>query len=105
MELAVPGDHRPQVKEMEKIDKFLDLIRGLKKKLWSIKVAVIAIAVDALTMVSENLKKKTQEEWKIRGRIESIALLRSTRILRRVLRLAVTHTLVKNAIKNSQGLE
>ena len=51
------------------------------------KVTVIPIAADTLETVTKNLEKRL-EELEIRGRIETIqttALLRSARILRRVL--------------------
>ena len=48
MDFAVPADHRAKLKESEKRDKYQDLTRELKK-LWNMKVTVIAIATGALT--------------------------------------------------------
>ena len=66
------------------------------------KVAVILIVVGAHGTVPKGLEKRL-EKLEIRRRIKSIqtiALLRSARILRRVLkRLAVTQTGVKNSHK------
>ena len=60
--------------------------RSLKKQR-KMKVNVILIVVDALKMVSKGLEKRMEERG-IRGRIKTIqttALLKSARILRRVL--------------------
>ena len=81
-----PANHRVKMKENEKMDKYLDLARELKK-LWNMKVNVIPIVVGALEIVPNSLEKRL-ENLEIRGRIETIqttALLQSTRILRRVL--------------------
>ena len=75
-----------RVKECEKKDKYLDLARGLKK-LWNMKVTVIPIIIGALDTVTKGLVQGL-EDLEIRGRVETIqttALLRSVRILRRVL--------------------
>ena len=58
-----------------------------KKKLWKLKVTVIPIVVGAFGMFCEGFEKGL-EELKIGERIEIIPtteLLRSTRILRRIL--------------------
>ena len=57
------------------------------KKLWNMKVTIIPIVIGALGTVIEGLSKRL-EDWEIRGRMETIqttTLLRSARILRRVL--------------------
>ena len=80
------NDHRVKLEESEKKNKSRDLARELNK-LWNMKVAVIPIVIGALDRVTKGLVKGL-EELKIRGRVEIIlttALLRSTRILRRVL--------------------
>ena len=86
MDFAVPGDHRVKLKENEKKDKYLDLARELKK-LWNKKVTIIPIIISALGTVIKGLVKGL-ENLEITGRMETIqtiALLRSARILRRVL--------------------
>ena len=86
VDFAVPADHRVKLKENEKIDKYLDLARELKK-LWNMKVKVIPIVVGALGTVPKGLERGL-ENLEIRGRIDTIqntALLQSARILRRVL--------------------
>ena len=85
MDFAVPADHRVKLKESDK-DKCLELDWELKK-LWNMKVTVIPIVIGALGTVTKGLVRGL-EEFKITGRVETIqttALLRSTRILRRVL--------------------
>ena len=86
VDFAVPADHRVKLKENEKIDKYLDLARELKK-LWNMRMKGIPIVVGALGTVPINLEKRL-EDLEIRGRIETIqttALQQSARILRRVL--------------------
>ena len=86
MDFAVPADHRIKLKECEKKDKYLDLARELKK-LWNMKVTIILILISAFGTVTRGLIKG-MEDLEIRGRVETIqttTLLRTTRILRRVL--------------------
>ena len=87
MDFVVPADHRVKLKESEKKDKYFDFARELKK-LWNMKVTFIPIVIDALGTVTEGLLKGL-EDLEIRGRVETIQttiLLRSARILRRVLK-------------------
>ena len=86
MEFAVPADHRIKLKENEKTDKYRDLARVLKK-MWSMKVTFISNVIGAFGTVTKGLIKRL-EDLEIRGREETIqttTLLRSSRILRRVL--------------------
>ena len=85
MYFTVEADHRVKSKESEKKDNHIDLAWELKK-LWNMKVTFISIVIRALGTVTEGLIKGL-EELEIRGRVETIqttALLRSARILRRV---------------------
>ena len=69
------------------IDKYWDLARELKIKLWNMKLMVVSVVVSALGTVTRSLKKRLGE-LEIKGKIETIqttALLRLARILRRVL--------------------
>ena len=78
--------HRGKLKESEKKDKYLDLSRELKK-LWNKKVTVIPIVIGYLGTVTKGLIKGL-EDLEMRERVETIQttmLLRSARILRRVL--------------------
>ena len=85
--------YRVKLKENEKKDKYQDLARKLKKKkttkLWNMKATFIPIVNGTLRTVTKRLVLGL-EDLEIRGRVETIettALLRSARILRRVLDL------------------
>ena len=68
------------------IGKYLDLGRELKR-LWNMRVKVIPIVVIYFRMVPKDSEKRL-DELEIRGKLEIIqttALLRSARIVRRVL--------------------
>ena len=88
MDFAVPVNHRIKLKESEKKDKYLDLARGLKK-LWNMKVTIIPIVIGAFCTITKGLSKGL-EDMKVGGRVETTqttALLRTARILRRVLEI------------------
>ena len=83
---AVPADHRIKLKEWEKRDKYLDLAREFKK-LWNMKVTIIPIVIGAFGTVTKGLLKGL-EDLEVGDRVETIqttALLKTARILRRVL--------------------
>ena len=77
------------LKEYEKKDKYIDLGRELKK-LWNMKVSIVPIVIgtiDTFGTVTKGLLKGL-EDLEVGGRVETIqmtALLRTARILRRVL--------------------
>ena len=86
VDFAVPADHRINLKESEKKDKYLDLAKELKK-LWNMKVTIVPIVIGALGTVTKGLLKGL-DDLEVSGRVETIqttALLRTARILRRVL--------------------
>ena len=79
-------DNRINLKEIENKDKYFDLARELKK-LWNMKVTIVRIVIGALGTVTKGLLKDL-EDLEVGGQVETIqttALLRTTRILRRVL--------------------
>ena len=81
-----PDDHRLNLKECEKKDKYLDLDRELKK-LWNMKVTIVPIVIGVLGTITKGFFKGLGD-LEVGGRIETIqmtALLRTARILRRVL--------------------
>ena len=83
---AVPADHRVKLKESEKRNKNLDLARELKK-LWKMKVTIIPIVIGAFGTVTKGTVQGLKD-LKITERVETVqttALLRLARILRRVL--------------------
>ncbi len=68
-------DHRINLKESEK-----------KDKLWNMKVTIVPIVIGALGTITKGLLKG-QEDLEVGRRVENIettALLRTARILRRV---------------------
>ena len=86
VDFALPAEHRIKMKECEKKDKYLDRPRELKK-LWNMQMTIILIVIGAFETVTKGLLKGL-ENLKVGGRVETIqttALLRTARILRRVL--------------------
>ena len=86
VDFAVPANHRIKLRECEKKNKYLDLAREMKK-LRIIKVTIILIVIGAFGTVTKGLLKRL-EDMEVGGRVETIqttALLRAARILRRVL--------------------
>ena len=86
IDFAVPADHRINLKECGKKDKYLDLARELKK-LWNMKVTIVQIVIGALGTITKGLSKGL-EDLEVGARVETIqmiAFLRTARILRRVL--------------------
>ena len=86
VDFAIPADHRIKLKECEKKDKYLDLASELKK-LWNMQVTIIPIVIGAFGTVTKGLLKGL-EDLEVGGRVETIqttALLRTARVLRRVL--------------------
>ena len=82
----MPADHRIKLKQCEKKHKYLDLARELKK-LWNMKVTIVLIVIGAFGTITKRLLKSL-EDLEVGGRVENIqmtALLRTARILRRVL--------------------
>ena len=86
VDVAVLADLRVKLKESEKRDKYLNLARE-RKNLWNMKMTVIPIVINALGTATRELLQGL-EDLEIRGRVETIqtiVLLRSARIPRRVL--------------------
>ena len=84
---TITVDYRVKIiKKSEKIDKYLDLARKLKRQ-WNMKVMVTSIVMAVHRMVPKALEERLKEA-EISRRIKSIQttrLLRSARIPRRVL--------------------
>ena len=86
VDFALPVDHRINLKECEKKDKYLNLAQVLKK-LWNMKVTTVPIVIGAFGTITKGLLKGL-EDLGVGIRVETIqmaALLRTARILRRVL--------------------
>ena len=85
-DFAVPTDHRTNQMEYEKKDKYLNLVRELKK-LRNMKVMIVPFVIGAFGTITKGLLKGL-EDLEVGERVETIqmtALLRTARILRRVL--------------------
>ena len=86
VDFDVAADHRIELKRCEKKDKYLDLARELKKKLWNMQVTIIQIVIGVFATVNKRLLKRL-DDLEVGGRVETIkttTLLRTARILRRV---------------------
>ena len=86
MDFAALANHRVKFKESENKDEYLNLARELKK-LWNMEVMFIPIVIGALGTVTKGLVQGL-EDLEISGREETIqttALFRSAKILKRVL--------------------
>ena len=107
MGFAIQGDHRVKMKGSEMNDKFLDLVRELKK-LRNMRVTVITIVDSGLGIVFKNLQK-VLEEQEISGRTVKISS-NSYKIPGDQRRLAVTQDISENkplkiGIKDFHGLK
>ena len=88
MNFTVPDEQNAKNKENQKRDKYSEDVRELKMLL-NMRVTVIPVVIDALGTFLKGLIRGI-EELEIGRRIETIqstALLRSDRILRRVLEI------------------
>ena len=97
MDFAVPADHKIKLKENEKKDKYLDLVRGLKK-LWNMKVMVLPIVIGVLGTVTKGLVKG-QEDLEIKERVETaiVEIVQNTeKSPGDLMKLAVTQTQVED---------
>ena len=86
VDFTVQADHGEKLKECEKRDKYLDFARKLKK-LRNMKVMIILIVICTLRTVTKGLVQGL-EDLEVTRRVETLqntALLRSARILRRIL--------------------
>ena len=86
IDIAVPGDGRVKEKEREKVEKYQELARELRK-LWRTSTTVVPIVVGALGAVAqleENVGMLDIEKKEV-DRVQFSALLGSARILRMVL--------------------
>ena len=83
IDFAIPYNSRVDSKEMEKIEKYQDLVRELNK-LWDMKVVVIPIVLGALGKTPKTLQKRMTDigiETKI-GELQKAVILHTARIER-----------------------
>ena len=85
IDFAIPFDTRVYDVKVEKIEKYLDLARELKK-VWNMKVIVVRLVVGALGTPAKELEKRLKTigiETKI-TELQKIVLIYTSRILRKV---------------------
>ena len=88
IDIAVPGDSRVALKEKEKVQKYQDLARELRK-LWKVKVKVVPVVVGALGTIPKALEKYLESigsTVKVEL-LQKAALLGTARILRKTLEI------------------
>ena len=61
VDFAIPPDLRIKLKECEKKDKYRELTRELKKKLWNMKVSIVPIEIGAFGMVTKGLLEALED--------------------------------------------
>ena len=86
VDFVVLAELKVKLKESVKRDKHLDFARERKKKLWNMLVTMKPFVIDMHRTISKELVKGL-EDLEIRGQVKTIqttALLRSVKILRRV---------------------
>ena len=81
VDFAVPPNHRLKLKESERKNKYLDLAKELKK-LWNRKMTSMSIVMVLFVQYQRIIKWIGQVKT-----IHTTSLLRTTRILRRVLEI------------------
>ena len=87
VDFAVPADHRIKPKEVKREICRSTLLENLKK-LWDMKVTILPIVIGAFGTVTKGILKGL-EDLEVGGRVETIqttAVLKTARILRRVLK-------------------
>ncbi len=72
VDFAVPADHRIKLKKCEKKEKYLDLIRKLKK-LRNMKATIVPILIDAFGTITKGLLKGLGD-MEVGGRVETIQM-------------------------------
>ena len=88
IDCAIPYDSRVNSKEVEKIEKYQDLAREIKK-LWGMRVTVIPIVTGTLGTTPKKLKKRLEDigiETRV-TELQKTVILHSARILRKVLEI------------------
>ena len=86
-DIAIPGDIRVSEKEKEKIERYQELKREIKR-MWNIRsIKVIPVVVGALGSTSKKLKKCIEELGVVKNTalLQKAALLGAACILRKVL--------------------
>ena len=88
IDFAVPGYSRIQEKEKDKIEKYQDLGRELQK-IWNVKVKIISLVVGSLGALPKEFDNRLKQIGITGGtaQVQKAVLLRTARILRKVLEI------------------
>ena len=88
IDFAVPGYSRIQEKEKDKIGKYQDLGRELQK-IWNVKVKIISLVVGSLGALPKEFGNRLKQIGITGGtaQVQKTVLLRTARILRKVLEI------------------
>ena len=88
MDFAILMDHHVKEKEVEKIDKYMDLAAEIRRQL-RVKAVIVPIVLGALGTVPAKLSKSLEklEIDDVIGSLQTAVLISTTAILRRVLNL------------------
>ena len=87
-DFAVPGDSRIKEKEKDKMQKYQDLGRELRK-MWNVKVKIIPLAVGSLGAIPKQFGNRLKETGITAGtaQVQKKVLLGKARILRKILEI------------------
>ena len=83
IDFAVPGDSRIEEKEKEKIEKYQDLKRKLRK-IWNVRVKIIRLVLGSWGAIPKQFGNRLNEAGitvKI-GQVQKTVLLETARVLR-----------------------
>ena len=88
IDFAVPGDSSIEEKEKDKIEKHQDLGRE-SQKIWNVKVKIIPSVVGSLSAITEQFSNRLKQIGITAGtaQVQKTVLLRTARILRKVLEI------------------
>ena len=99
VDFAIPADHIVEWKKCQKRNKYLDLVRELKK-LWNMKVAIISIVIGALGTVTKGLVQGPKDLGMTSGDSPNYSIVEigqnTVKSPGDLMRLAVTQTPVEN---------
>ena len=88
MDFAILMDHHVKEKEVEKIDKYMDLAAEIRRQL-RVKAVIVPIVLGALGTVPAKLSKSLEklEIEDVIGSLQTAVLISTTTVLRKVLNL------------------
>ena len=88
IDFAVPGDRRIEEKEKEKIEKYQDLRRELQR-IWNVRVKIILLVVRSLGATPKQFGNRLKETGITTetGQVQKVALLGTSKVLRKVLEI------------------